>query len=110
MLCSRQSNNSIKNYKKELQKSNFQDLISNYKECIIHERNAQILLIEIYKIFNNIAPPNIGSLFLSRENVHNIRNFQILSNSTKKRVGYGLETVSYRSSVLWANLPPEYKS
>ena len=52
----------------------------------------------------------MNSLFFFRENVHKIRNFQILSNDKKKTVRYGFETVSYRSPFLWANLPQDYKS
>ena len=32
----------------------------------------------IHKIINNIGPGVMNSVFLFRENVHNIRNFQIL--------------------------------
>ena len=39
----------------------------------------------------------MNSLFTFRVNVHNIRSFQILSNSTKKTVRYGLKTLSIRS-------------
>ena len=50
----------------------------------------------------------MNSLFFFRENVHKIRNFQILSNNKKKTVRYGFETVSHRSPFLWANLPQDY--
>ena len=48
--------------------------------------------------------------FLFREITHNIRNFQIISNESKKTVRYGLETVKYRTPLLWANLPEKYKT
>ena len=67
-------------------------------------------MIEIYEIIDNITPLIIDSLFLFRENVHNIRNFQIVSSSTNKTVRYRFETVSYRSLFLWGNLPQDYKS
>ena len=50
----------------------------------------QTLWIEIYKIINNIARPIMNSLFLFRENEH-----QIISNSTETTVRHGLETVLY---------------
>ena len=92
------------------QKSNFQDLISKCKEYTIHQRNLQILIIEKYKIINDIASPIRNSFFLSRENVHNIWNFQILSYSTKETLRCGLETPSDRSPFSWANSPQECKS
>ena len=54
------------------------------------------LMIEIYKIINQIAPPIMNSLFVFRENMHNVRNYQILSSNTRKTVRYSFETISYR--------------
>ena len=54
-------------------------------------------MIKIYNIMNNIAPPFMTHLFSFRENVHDIWNFQILSNSIHKKVRSGLETVLYLS-------------
>ena len=42
--------------------------------------------------------------FLVRENTHNIRNFP------KRRIRYGIETIKYRTPLLWANLPEKYKT
>ena len=66
-------------------------------------------MTEIYKIINHIAPPIMSSLFEIRENTHNTRYFQVLSNESRRTVNYGLETICYRAPFLWANLPPEYK-
>ena len=66
-------------------------------------------MTEIYKIINDIAPPIMSSLFEIRENTHNTRYFQVLSNESRRSVNYGLETICYRAPFLWANLPPEYK-
>ena len=49
-------------------------------------------------------------VFLFHENTHNIRNFQIIFNELKKTAGCGLETVMYRTLLLWANLPEKYKT
>ena len=43
-------------------------------------------------------------------NTQNIRNFQIISNESKKSVRHGLDTVKYRTPLLWANLPEKYKT
>ena len=52
----------------------------------------------------------MGDFFLFRENTHNIWNFQIISNESKKSIRYGLETVKYRTPLIWANLPEKYKT
>ena len=57
-----------------------------------------------------LHPPIMEEFFLFRENTHNIRNFQIISNESKETVRYSLETVKYRTPLLWANLPEKYKT
>ena len=79
------------------------------KETFI-KKICKMLMIEIYTVINNIVPQIVNSHFHFRENVHIIRNFRILSNSTKKTVRYGLETVFHRSLFSWTNLPKVYKS
>ena len=50
----------------------------------------------------------MNSLFTFRLNQHNLRNFQELLTEKRNTVNYGLETVTYRESILWAKLPSEY--
>ena len=69
-----------------------------------------MLMIEVFEIINGLAPPIMEDFFLFRENAHNIRNFQIISNEPKKTVRYVLETLKYRTSLLWANLLEKYKT
>ena len=67
-------------------------------------------MIEFYKIINGYAPPITGDFFIIIENRHNLRNFQIILNkSKKKKVRYGSETMSCRTPLLWVNFPEECK-
>ena len=66
-------------------------------------------MTEICKIINHIAPPITSSLFEIRENIHNTKQFQVLSNESRRTVSYGLETICYRAPFLRENLPPEKK-
>ena len=90
--------------------SSFNILLDKCNEFPIHQKNLQTLIIELYKTIHQIVPLIINSLFVCLENTHNIRNYQILSNNVRKTVRYGLETIWYRSTFLWANLPQECKS
>ena len=67
-------------------------------------------MVEVFKIINGFAPPVKENFLLFRENTHNIRNFQIISNESKKSLRYGLETVKYRTPLVRANLPEKYKT
>ena len=66
-------------------------------------------MIEVYKIVKVEAPDITKNLIIFRENIHNIRNFQIIANKNKNTVKYELETICYRTPYLWASLPLEYK-
>ena len=117
MFCSRKSNNKINQIHERALRLSFNDnhsdfnsLLENNNETTIHYRNIQILVTEIYKVMNGIAPPIMDSLFRVREVDYNLRNIRTLESSTKKTVKYGLETLSYRSPTLWSLVPPEIKS
>ena len=116
MFCSRRSNNLINKVQKRALRlitndyqSSFNILLDECNDFSIHQRNLQKLMIELYKIIHQVAPPIINPLFVFRENAHNMLNYQILSNNVRKTVRYGLETILYRSPFLWASLPQEYK-
>ena len=53
-------------------------------------------MVEVFKIINGFAPPFREDFLLFHENTHNICNFQIKSNKSKKTVRYGLETESIK--------------
>ena len=70
----------------------------------------QVLIVEVFKIINGFAPAIIENFLLFHENTHNIWNFQITSDESKKTVRYGLEMVKYRTPFLRANLPEKCKT
>ena len=90
--------------------STFEHLLRANNEITTHQRNLQVLMVEVFKIINGFASPIMVDFFLFRENTHNIRNIQIIFNESKKTVRYGLETVKYSTPLLWANLPENYKT
>ena len=88
MFCSRKSNNLINKVQERALRlitndyqSSFNILLDKFNEFSVHQRNLQTLMIELYKITHQIVPPIMNSLFVFHENLHNIRNFQILSNN-----------------------------
>ena len=53
----------------------------------------QILMTEIHKVINQIAPPIMSSLFEIRGNTHSMRHFEVHSNKSKRTVNFGSETM-----------------
>ena len=81
MFCSRASNNMInKIHERALRlilnghTSNFDTLLQNNNDTGNHHRNIQTLMIEIYKIKNNLNPPIMGFMFERKNNTYNFRN------------------------------------
>ena len=116
MFCSRQSINLInKVHGRGLrlicrdETKGFQQILREQNEITIHQRNLQILMIEVYKIVNGIVPPIMNSLFQFCCNTNN-RNFQVISTENKKTVKYGMETVTNQTPFLWANLYTNYEN
>ena len=52
------------------------------KEITIHQRNLEVLMIEVYKIINGYAPLIMDKLSTNIENTHNLRNLPIILNKT----------------------------
>ena len=76
MFSSRKSNNLIN-------RIHAVTMLEKNKEITIHQRNLQVLIIEVYKIINRYAPPIMDNFLMFRENTHNLKNFQIILNKNK---------------------------
>ena len=116
MFCSRQTNNMINEILERAWRivlndhiSDFETMLRNMNDITIHHRNIQTLMIELFKIKYDLAPPIMDSL-LNRRTIHyNFRNLQEFQSERKRTVFYGLETISYRAPQLWTILPEEFK-
>ena len=85
MFCSRESNHRINKIHEQSprisykdQKTRYQNLLETHNELTVHQRNLQVLMTEINKIVNDVAPPIMKSLFLSFEVTHILEIFQVL--------------------------------
>ena len=117
MFCSRQSNNLINKvherglrltYRDETK--DFQQILREQNKITIYQRNLQVLINEVNKIVNGIAPSAMNSLFQFRCNTNSIKNFQEIFTENRKTARSGTETVTYRAPFLWANLHTKYKN
>ena len=56
--------------------SDFDILLENKNDICNHHRNIQALLIEVFKIKNELPPPIMESILNKRFNTYYLRNFQ----------------------------------
>ena len=102
MFCSRTSNiiNKIHEQAPRLilndHTSDFDRLLQKNNDTCNHHRNIQILMVEIYKIKNNLNPPIMDCMFERRNNTYNLRNFQEFAMKRKRTAKMGLKTLNYR--------------
>ena len=116
MFCSRQRNNMTnKLHERALRLvlndhiSDFEALLRKSNDIPCHCRNIQMLMIELYKIKNELAPPIMDSMLNRRNITYNFRNLQEFRSERKRTVFDGLETLSYHAPQLWTLLPEGIK-
>ena len=85
--------------------STFNELLQKKGEQIIHIKNLQTLLLEVYKC-------SLLSRSLLRKLAHkyNLRIKDVVLLPSTKTVRYGLNSLKFRGSILWNTLPDIIKS
>jgi len=75
----------------------------------VHQRNLQLLLIEIYKTINNLNPSSMAEVFVTNVVPYNLRGNTNLVLPEARTNLYGIDTVMFVRQKLWQNLPKEIK-
>ena len=117
MFSSKRSNNLInKIHERTLRlihndyESNFSDLLKIKNEVTFHVKNNQKLMTEVYKYVNGLSNSITCEIFSKRNVNYNLRNFREIKSQRKYTSRYGLESVNYKASQLWQNVPMEIKN
>ena len=102
MFCSRQTNNMINKIFERVSRivlndhiSDFETILRNKNDITIHHRNIQTLMVELFKIKYDLAPPIMDSVLNRRTICYNFKNLQEFQSERKRTVFYSLETTSY---------------
>ena len=102
MFCSRASNKTINKLPKKSFRiilndysCDFDELLRNNNDIYNPHRNIPALLINVFKMKNELAPQIMESVLKWRINTYNLRNFQEFVTSRKRTDWYGVETLSY---------------
>ena len=90
--------------------SSFDELLAKDNSVSAHQRNLQLLMIEIYKTKNSLNPSFVEDIFAERPNIpYDLRNNDGLLVPRANTTAHGIETIRYVGSRLWHILPSEAK-
>ena len=82
------------------------DFVNNVNSsATTHQRNLQLLMIEIFKTKNDLNPTFMKDIFAERDNYYSLRNINHLQLPKVRTTIYGTENIQYRGCLLWSSLP-----
>ena len=117
MFCSRQFLTLInKLHKRVLQIQllrfdlSFEDLLEYSGVVTIHTKHLQFLLIEIFKSLNKLNPSFMWNLFEKKTTKYNLKSVDTLKLQTTNTRKFGLNSIIFRGSILWNNIPNDIKT
>ena len=77
----------------------------------IHQRNWQILAIELFKVTNSLSPVLMNDIFKLRgEQIYNLRKLSQFSRPKVNSVYNATESVSFSGPIIWDLVPNELKT
>ena len=102
MFHSRKMNNKINRLHERALRIAYKDFCSSFAtllekdRSVIHEKNLQLLMTEMFKTINNQSPTFMNEIFPERNAAYNLRNSNTFTVPIVHTVKYGTETVRYR--------------
>ena len=90
-------------------KSLFEELLNKDNSVSIHHRNLQVLVIEMFRIKNNMAPEFLNEIFQNRVLVYNLRRNSNFSRRQVNSVYHGTESLSFLGPKIWELVPEDAK-
>ena len=76
----------------------------------VHQRNLQLLMVEIYKTKYNLNPSFIKQIFEEKEMPYNLRCSDKLRLPKAKTICLGIDTIRFMGKKVWETLPAELKN
>ena len=90
--------------------SSFIKLLEKDNSVSIHQRNLQILAIEMFKVSNGLSPVLMNDIFKLRgEQTDNLRKPSQFYRPEVNSVYNGTESVSFLGPIIWDLVPNELK-
>ena len=85
-------------------------LLENDNSVSIHQKNLQLLMVEIYKTRNHLNPSFMMEIFEEKAMPYQLRSSSNLNLPKVRTTCYGTDTVRFMGQRTWAKLPIEVKT
>ena len=85
--------------------STFEVLLAKNNETTIHIQNLRVLMIEIYKTLNCTNPSFMQECFVRKDTQYDLRTKDLLQIPAAKSIMFGIDSITFRGSLLWNSMP-----
>ena len=117
LFSTKASNNEINRTQKRALRILFKDYDSSFNELLeksesvnIHVQNLRKLMIEIYKTMNDLNPSYIREFYEEKEVKYDLRTKNLCRLPKTRTTKFGIESLSFRGSILWNTLSDQIKA
>ena len=73
-------------------------------------RRSKLLAVEMFKVYNNLAPPCLLEKFTKLQNAYNLRGSSTKLSLPLPKTNYGKRRFSYKGAYLWNRLPEDMRN
>ena len=87
----------------------YENLLNRSDDISIHQKHLRYLAIEVYKSLTMLNPGFMWNFFERNHTPCNLRRGDLLLLPPAKSIRYGVNSLAFRGSLLWNNLPPQVK-
>ena len=111
-FCSRKINNRMNRIQERAQRIVYKDCFNfctTDTSVLIHIRNLQVLVTEIFKVRNNLSPSIVQNIFRTTEPAYMLRRDSIFESCRKQNQRYGIESLTCLGPKIWPQVPNEIK-
>ena len=84
-----------------MQDANFEDLLLKDNSWNVHENNIHTLLIEIYKLMNNLSPQIMKDSLDLKNSLYDLRSKQLLKLPENSTSRYSTQALCFKGSLIW---------
>ena len=87
----------------------YENLLNRSDDISLRQNHLRCFTIEVYKSLSKLNPGFMWSFFERNHTPYNLQRGNLLLLPPAKFIRYGVNSLAFRGSLLWDNLPPQVK-